>query len=185
VEELQGPPDTEERANEPWYLLLHSTEHSAKASKTNERDESIVIQAPGFEWIWEDLRLLKRRRLLHGQTRLWPFDDASYLAEIKRAAAATGQPDVVPYSFRHAGASHDLVTRERTTAEVKARGRWKSDSSLKRYGKPAKELAAKDALDPAILRYGRLVESLLAKIFKGEVAPPEPPKLKQRPPVQD
>jgi hypothetical protein len=85
---------------------------------------------------------------------------------------------VVPYSFRHAGASHDLVTKERTTAEVKARGRWRSDSSLRRYGKPAKELAAKDKLDPLILQDGRTVESLLDKVFRGEVAIPLPPKIK-------
>jgi hypothetical protein len=178
VEELQGPP--EERPGEPWYLLLHS-EHSSKSSETGERDESIVIDAPGFSWIWEDLRLLQQRRRMHGQGKLWPFEAVDYLAPVKEAAAATGQPDVVPYSVRLSGASHGLVVRERTTAEVKARGRWKSDASLRRYGKPAKELQAKDNLPPAVLQYGRQIERLLPHIFNGEIAPPVPPALKQQP----
>ena len=49
----------------------------------------------------------------------------------------TGCIGIVPYSFRHGGASHDALNHVRTPEQIKLRGRWKSDSSLQRYTKPA------------------------------------------------
>ena len=41
------------------------------------------------------------------------------------------------YALRHRGASSDFLLRRRPLAEVKQRGRWLSDASLRRYQKSA------------------------------------------------
>ena len=41
------------------------------------------------------------------------------------------------YQLRHGGTSHDLLHKVRPKDEVTTRGLWRSDSSVKRYGKPA------------------------------------------------
>ena len=43
--------------------------------------------------------------------------------------------DAVLYRMRHGGASHDIVSNQRSVLEVKKRGRWANDQSLKRYAK--------------------------------------------------
>ena len=37
------------------------------------------------------------------------------------------------YQLRHGGASHDAAGRQRTTEEIRKRGRWESHKSLRRY----------------------------------------------------
>ena len=39
------------------------------------------------------------------------------------------------YMLRHSGASHDFGTKSRTLLEIKRRGRWRSDDSVRRYEK--------------------------------------------------
>ena len=63
----------------------------------------------------------------------------------------------------------------RTVEAVKARGRWRSDSSLRRYGKPAKAQQALRALPANVVAYGQLVEKQLKDIFEGRVSVPTPP----------
>eukprot|EP00972_Heterocapsa_arctica_P038827 5721550-Heterocapsa_arctica.AAC.1 len=41
------------------------------------------------------------------------------------------------YQMRHGGASEDLLSHSRPQDDVKRRGRWSTDSSLRRYAKPA------------------------------------------------
>ncbi len=42
---------------------------------------------------------------------------------------------VVMYMLRHSGASTDFALKHRTLAEIKLRGRWRGDQSLRRYEK--------------------------------------------------
>ena len=44
------------------------------------------------------------------------------------------------YSLRHGGASDDFLTKRRTLPEIKHRGRWRADSSVRRYTKIARAL---------------------------------------------
>ena len=40
------------------------------------------------------------------------------------------------HQLRHGGASHDAATKQRTIPEIKDRGTWESDKSVRRYRKP-------------------------------------------------
>ena len=57
------------------------------------------------------------------------------LQEACRRLRVPAELDVVMYMFRHAGASTDFALRLRLLPEIKLRGRWKSDASLRRYEK--------------------------------------------------
>jgi len=57
----------------------------------------------------------------------------------------------------HGVASHDLLTGVRTRAEVKTRGRWQSDSSLERCGKPTGLHAAIGSLAKDTYEHGETV----------------------------
>ena len=54
---------------------------------------------------------------------------------LKDAAAKAGfgmlRPE--PYQLRHSGPSHDVAVKFRRLNEVKLRGRWRSDASVRRY----------------------------------------------------
>ena len=60
----------------------------------------------------------------------------SFLAVFKMAGERLGlaKPPVA-HQLRHAGPSYDSAQRIRRLGEVKARGRWSADSSVRRYGK--------------------------------------------------
>ena len=45
------------------------------------------------------------------------------------------QASTVLYQLRHGGASHDLLHQTRSYEGVRARGRWRSDSSVRRHAK--------------------------------------------------
>ena len=83
----------------------------------------------------------------------------------------------VVYSLRHGGASHDLLHQRRTVAEVKMRGRWHSDASVRRYGKLARAMKEANRLLPSTKKYGELVLAKLNKYLDadGRLCP-RPPK---------
>ena len=84
------------------------------------------------------------------------------------------------YSLRHAGASEDLLGKRRTVEEVKKRGRWVADSSLKRYGKETRLQTELNKVDPAIVNFGRQVHDNIEAVLLREVqvrAPQLPPLL--------
>ena len=68
-----------------------------------------------------------------------------------RRLLVLAEVSVVMYMFRHAGASMDFARKVRPLAEIKLRGRWKGDQSLRRYEKGDRLAKQLDRL-PAPLR---------------------------------
>eukprot|EP00973_Karenia_brevis_P029559 4077560-Karenia_brevis.AAC.1 len=94
-----------------------------------------------------------------------------------RAVAAMGMDVLRPslYSLRHGGASEDLLRKRRNLAEVRRRGRWQTDTSLRRYSKETRLLSELSKIPSAILDYGRLIDMSIERIFAhGENVPPPP-----------
>ena len=78
--------------------------------------------------------------------------------------------DAVLYRMRHGGASHDIVSNQRSVLEVKKRGRWANDQSLKRYAKGVRlqkvELeAGQEALARARKYFPRLPHLFASRAF--------------------
>ena len=66
---------------------------------------------------------------------LFDFDYRSFNENFRTASRAAGLSAVKPdlYQLRHGGPSHDILNRLRSKAEVKDRGRWRDDRSVRRY----------------------------------------------------
>ena len=70
-----------------------------------------------------------------------PLLDVGYptwAALFSQAGVAAGLGGLGPpalYQLRHGGAGRELATRARPLAEIKKRGRWASDNSVRRYEK--------------------------------------------------
>jgi hypothetical protein len=106
-------------------------------SKTGHWDESLVIDdKTELAFLDPFLSLLRQG---DGDLPLWPFRHSDLVATFRRSSESLGLSRLEPclYSLRHAGASADWLTQSRTLAEIKVRGRWSSDASLRRYQKAA------------------------------------------------
>jgi integrase len=135
-----------------WALSLAPQEANPKSlqavTKTGVVDDTIVIDRP--TWlapIIED----KIKDLLDNDL-VFPEDAATVVTLFKRAGAALGLPGLCMYQLRHGGASEDLLSADRTPHEVKARGRWTTDSSLRRYAKPAQIQRLLGSMDASATR---------------------------------
>ena len=83
------------------------------------------------------------------------------------------------YLLRHGGASDDFLKRRRGIQDLYRRGRWGTDSAVKRYEKSARALQAATRVSPVLRRYAGWVESglgkrLLGKLGEGCRALPQP-----------
>ena len=72
------------------------------------------------------------------------------------------------------GVSHDLMTRSRSVEEAKRRGRWRSDASLKRYGKETRVLSELNKIRAVVLDYGVQVQAQLFHMLAGTLRLPPP-----------
>ena len=80
-----------------------------------------------------------------------------------------------PYSLRHGGASHDSLTRRRSYADRKLRGRWRTDMSVRRYDKHARLIKEVSRLTDRTRQYGAEIERGLNDLLRGTRRPPPPP----------
>ena len=144
-------------------------------SKTGQLDESVLMEwgeVPGI-----GRALLRRLKELKPTDPLWPFEQTVLNAEFRNDVNCSGVHVLGPhfYSLRHGGASDDLLTGRRKRDEVKARGRWLSDVSVRRYGKAARTMKEAARLGPVAAEYGNLVQSKLSRFLDGAEPFPAPP----------
>ncbi len=74
-----------------------------------------------------------------GDEPLWPFTHEELVKQYHAATTALKFQalETSLYGLRHGGASADFLLRRRALSDIKFRGRWTSDSSLRRYQKSA------------------------------------------------
>ena len=99
---------------------------------------------------------------------LWSFPRGD-LVEVLRAhgnALGLQEINVSLYSLRHGGASRDLLKKYRTLKEIKLRGRWASDSSLRRYSKETKLVDILSRVPPSTLRLGEWLDERLPAVVR-------------------
>ena len=133
-----------------------------------EYDESLLPDWPVF---------LKLRPLIVEKARLpagaplFGMQYAEYLANFHRCAEISGvsQLQVHPYAVRHGGASHDALTSFREMANIKARGRWRADSSVRRHEKHARVLKELERMSEKSREFAMTVEARLADVITGRI----------------
>ena len=87
------------------------------------------------------------------------------------AAEALGVSGLHPYQCRHGGASDDMSSKVRDFQSVKARGRWQTDQSVRRYTKIGKIQQLLNHLSKNKMAFCRWSHLNLEKAFKGLVPP--------------
>jgi len=146
--------------------------------ETGTLDESVLWDVD--DWLTPAFDLLVQNRALDAP--LWPEPPSRVVEDFKTAVEALGLSSLklCRYGLRHGGASDDLLTKARPALDVKMRGHWKSDSSLKRYGKETRILTELNKAAPSVLQYGRSILADLPQLLLNQrpaAAPPQPPVL--------
>ena len=142
------------------------------ASKTQEFDESLLV----------DNRLLPqlgKRLLRHAKKRttyqlLFSVSQQQVALDLHAAAGRLGVPasmSVVMYMLRHSGASTDFALRHRTLAEIKLRGRWRGDQSLRRYEKGGRLAEQLGRLPQKLRLHVVRCSKLVNKVLRGSASP--------------
>ena len=137
-----------------WSVILNAfAGENSRPSKTGEYDETLVLDVGPCSLLGGALARL--RQGLGPEDRLFPFDHRHMAQLFQRTTSALGVPfHCVLYMLRHSGASDDFLTKRRTLEEIKKRGRWRSDSSLRRYEKGGMLAAVLQQLAPSLRQRG-------------------------------
>jgi len=161
-----------------WGLLLAPEGHGER-SKTQQFDESVLVDWVHLPSFAQALRKLWATK--HDDERLWRFEHQEFNQTFVRVAEVSGVATLNPhpYSLRHGGASHDVLTNRRSLDSVKLRGRWRAEASVRRYLKHARAMREESRLPAATSAYAKVIEKNLDVLLAGKFAAPSPPRLSQ------
>ena len=154
------------------WAILGNPRESGVPGKTGLYDHSVILDTE--LWLSPYFEVLIRG----ADAPLWTISSRQLIEDLSDATEFLGLHALKPcrYSLRHGGASDDLLEGRRSKAEVRSRGGWRTEESLRRYGKSARALTELGKMRKATLDYGVAVLANLPGIFSGEV--------KLRPPVK-
>ncbi|CAK0866370.1 unnamed protein product [Prorocentrum cordatum] len=166
-----------------WSLILAPTQMDAGApgdprgphrelTKTGTSDETVILDHPA--WLSECLAAHVRGKA--PTDLISPTPGAFVAAQFGVAARKRGLPRVCLYQLRHGGASDVILSGRRDRKTVKARGHWRTDSSLNRYGKPGAAHQLLNATTPASRDFGRQMFEVMGSLFQRTVAAETIPK---------
>jgi hypothetical protein len=172
VKQLVCPQGTAGNRFDHFAILLHPFEDTVPG-KTGLFDASVVLDSD--RWINPLLYQLIAGR--DPEESLWSHPHSMLVDQFALAQKMMNLEHLNSclYTLRHGGATHDILTRRRTVLEVKQRGRWGSDTSLKRYIKLAR-LQTELAKVPIELRqFGMSILADLPSILSKVIKTPAPP----------
>ena len=130
-------------------------------------DETVVLDEPG--WLGPVLAAHSRARGPEGL--LFTTTGGRTAGVFRSLAAGANLPGLCLYQLRHGGASEDLLSRKRTLQEVKARGHWVTDASLRRYGKPGTVQKILNQMSPALRAMGTSTWAHMQELLEGRWPP--------------
>lgn len=159
-----------------WGVLLAPESHGIR-SKTQQFDESVTI-----DWVHLTAlsRLLRRgKQSVRGENKLWGLVHKGYTALFTRMAEVIGVSALRPhpYAVRHAGASDDYLSGRRSLEQVRVRGRWKTDKSVRTYLKASRAMKREHEMARDTKDYGLHVLNHLNQALAGRWQVPAPPRL--------
>ena len=93
----------------------------------------------------------------------------------KQALVSLGIPSAVMYQLRHGGASNDFCKKTHRLDEIMTRGRWRTQTSLRRYVKSGQVQFMLEAARADTVRHGEKMLPRLESLLRGSLcAPPLP-----------
>ncbi|CAE7354645.1 unnamed protein product [Symbiodinium sp. CCMP2592] len=119
------------------FAVIIRDQDMGKPDKTGTFDNTILLDNPTTE-SWLGPHLCRLAKKVTEDSPVFQFTPEEFRKQFQSAAEALGLKHLHPYQLRHGGASEDLNSRLRDHIAVRERGRWKTDSSLRRYAKTGK-----------------------------------------------
>ena len=98
----------------------------------------------------------------------------TWLKQFQAAASLLGLEkwDLSLYVLRHSGPSDDHLAKRRTLDEIQRRGRWSTQTSVRRYEKSARVTSQLKLLSVPQLKFCQECNEHLREIFMGTKRPP-------------
>ena len=159
-----------------WAFTLHDFDpDDLNPSKTGEFDESAIIDLPEWAWLGPAVfELTRGRRPDDPLFQFSPLELGREMQSVAREELGVVPPPVL-YMWRHTAASVEFLEKLRTLAEVKRRGRWQSDSSVRRYEKGGRVGEEFARLPQATRDFAKICHPLLRRVLCGKLRAPRPP----------
>ena len=135
---------------EPGFQILGRPPGS-KRRFDSRKDGHVLDSDPWIQPVLQGLQIGKKP-----ESSLWNHSHAQLRESFNKSIARLGLQNLglTLYSLRHGGASHDVLSRRRHILEVKQRGCWASDASLKRYVKEARLQSELNKVPLSVREYG-------------------------------
>lgn len=150
-----------------WTTVIIRDQEGLRPDKVGVYDNSIPIDQKEVQWVGNELLRMKRK--LHSQDdKIFVFTMEDFRGKFAQAGASLGIENLHPYQLRHGGATEDLTSKRRDHPQVKARGRWMTDQSVRRYAKIGRVQALLNKLSPANLRFCQWSEKRLQAVIQGQ-----------------
>ena len=121
-----------------WKILTHQSE-LCQRGKTGTTDDTLLWDVQDLLWLAKAFAMLVEPGIGLSDEEVWPFHYADLAKAVAKAGNRLGLK-VVPYQFRHSGASWDAAKKYRPLLEIQGRGGWRSTSSVMRYEKSGRML---------------------------------------------
>ncbi|CAE7422123.1 unnamed protein product [Symbiodinium natans] len=152
-----------------WAILLHPIEDGVPG-KTNMFDATVLLDSDA--WMDPLLRGLLSKK--SPDDPLWAHSHNQVSSSFQDAITKLGLEHMgwQLYNLRHGGATHDVLSRRRSLMEVKQRGRWLADNSVKRYVKQARMQSELARIPTHIREYGAgIIRQLPELLLQGLLSP--------------
>ena len=153
-----------------WYSVIIRDAQDGRPDKVGVYDNSLQLNNPETSWIGP-LLLARAKALKCKSDLLFNFTMEDFRKSFVEAAEKLGLGKLHPYQLRHGGAAEDLNSGFRDHAAVKARGRWKTDQSVRRYAKVDKVQELLNKMSPVQLAFCKMAQQKLRKVFNGGPMP--------------
>ena len=150
-------------------LLVHP--HAiGRPSKTVQFDESLILNTKSRPWLGALVVAQKRRR---GPGRLLVETTLLEWSRMFKACAHTlGVEEAPLHVLRHSGASEDHLRGLRPLDEIRKRGRWAAEASVRRYEKSARALHQAAKLPNHLQAHCRRCELVAPHVFAKQMPAP-------------
>eukprot|EP00435_Cladocopium_sp_Y103_P050327 s239_g15.t1 len=165
-----------------WAILLHPAEELVPG-KTGIFDSAVVLDSD----LWMNTFL---SRLISGKqpgNPLWTSSHAEFrdMFNMVVQKLKLEHLGLTLYALRHGGATHDVLSRRRSMLEVKQRGRWSADSSLKRYVKEARLQTELAKVPQNVKDFGLRVLAQLPELLANPSMTPKAPAAEEAREVEE
>ena len=151
-----------------WVTVVIRDQEGQRPDKVGVFDNSLALNNKHTMWIGRFL--LEHVKTLKKDSFIFSFSMDEYRKQFVKFGAALGLGTVHPYQLRHGGATEDLTSGRLDHNGVKARGRWRTDQSVRRYAKSGRVQQLLSQMSAHQIQFCKWAETNMPKVFAGMVS---------------